>query len=225
MMAGVMQPEIIEAVCLWLGGSRRDHMNGAPCGSVGSGDMVWVSSFCTCAITSAGSTTRRSEASSLRMERSVGRGWVFFASAAVRRIDCRAIFGFFKNIRSRAFPYLIMRWLRACLSSMRVVRPCALKHAFARLVRSGDGLVSASSAGTFVRLSASKFRIGGEAAVRRVNGVVTMSHSWCCGESVLEMDSILRRGVEAANAARRRKGLVKACAGRSERLSGWQSRP
>jgi len=59
-----------------------------------------------------------------------------------------------------------------------------------------------------VRRSAPKFRIGGEATVWRVNGVVTMSHSWWCGESVLEMDSIVRRGVEVVSAARRRRALV-----------------
>ena len=44
---------------------------------------------------SAGSTRRRPEASSLRIQRSVRRGWVFCSSAAVRRMDCKAIFGFF----------------------------------------------------------------------------------------------------------------------------------
>ncbi len=45
MMTEVMQPEISGTVCLWLGGTRRCHGNGAPCGSVGSGDRAWVSSF------------------------------------------------------------------------------------------------------------------------------------------------------------------------------------
>ena len=31
MIAGVIHPEIIETVCLWLGGTRRYHENGAPC--------------------------------------------------------------------------------------------------------------------------------------------------------------------------------------------------
>ncbi len=95
MTAGVMHPEIFGAVCLWLGGTRRCHENGAPCGSVGPGDRAWVSSFWTCAITSAGSTRRRPEESSLRIERSVRRGWVFSFSAAVRRMDCSATLVFF----------------------------------------------------------------------------------------------------------------------------------
>jgi hypothetical protein len=53
--------------------------------------MAWVSSFCTCEITSAGSK-RRSVASSLRIERFVGRGWEFSSSAAVRRMNCKANF-------------------------------------------------------------------------------------------------------------------------------------
>jgi hypothetical protein len=64
---------------------------------------------------------------------SVGRGWVFSSSAAVRRMDCKATFVLFMNIRRRAFPYLSRRWLRAYLSRMRVVRLCVLKHAFTRL--------------------------------------------------------------------------------------------
>jgi len=105
MVAGVMQPEIIGNVCLWLGETRRCHGNLAPCGIVGLSDMAWVSSFCTCAITSAGSTKRLPVASSLRMKRIVGRGWELSSSAAVRRMDCKATFGFLINIRRRAFPY------------------------------------------------------------------------------------------------------------------------
>jgi hypothetical protein len=71
--------------------------------------MAWVSSFWTCAIISAGSTRRRSEASSLRTERFVGRGWVFSFSAAVCRMGFKATFGIFKEIRRRVFPYLSLR--------------------------------------------------------------------------------------------------------------------
>ena len=94
MIAGVMHPEIIGAECLWLGTTRRSHGNGAPGRSVGSGDRAWVSNLWTCAITSVGSTRRRPEDSSLRIERSVGRGWVLASSAAVRRMDCSATRGF-----------------------------------------------------------------------------------------------------------------------------------
>jgi len=156
MIAGVMQPEIMGSVCLRMRGTQRCHGNGAPCESVGSGDMTWVSSLRACAITSAESTRRRPEASSLRIERFVGRGWVFFPATAVRRIDCRAIFGFFKNIRRRAFPYLSRRWLRACLSRRLVARRCALKHVFKRMLMYGDGMVSSSSSGGSVRISASR---------------------------------------------------------------------
>ncbi len=89
-----MQPEIIGTVCLWLGGTQRCHGNGAPYGSVGSGDWAWVSSFWTYAITSAGSTTKRPDASFLIIEKFVGRGWVFSSSTAVRRMDCKATFDF-----------------------------------------------------------------------------------------------------------------------------------
>ena len=161
MMAKGMQPVIIGTVCLWLGGTRRCHGNGAPCGGVGSGDMAWVSSFWTCAISFAGSARRRPEALSLRIERYVKRGWVFSSSAAVCRMDCKATFVFCYNIRRRAFPYLSRCWLCACLSIRRVVRMCALKHAFTQLLRNDDGVVSSSSSGTSVRISGSRFRIGG----------------------------------------------------------------
>ena len=80
---------------------------------------------------------------------------------------------------------------------------------FSQLLRSGDGVVSSSSSETSVRISASRFRIGGDATVRRVNGVVTMSHSWWCGDYVLDIDSNVRSGVAAASAARQRRALVR----------------
>jgi hypothetical protein len=125
--------------------------------ATGHGSQV----FCTCAITSAWSTRRRPESSSLRIERSIGRGWVFSSSAAVRRMDYKGTFVFLKNIWMRAFPYLSRRWLRACLSRRRMVRLCALKHAFTQSLRYGDGVVSSSSSGTSLRISASRVMIGG----------------------------------------------------------------
>ena len=86
---------------------------------------------------------------------------------------------------------------------------CNLQHAFSRLLRSGDGVVSSSSSWTVVRMRASKFRIGGEATVRRVKGVVTLSYSWWCGDSAVVMDSIVRSGVAAASAAWRRRVFVR----------------
>ena len=49
----------------------------------------------------------------------------------------------------------------------------------------------------------------GEATVRRVKGAVTLSHSWWCGDSGVEMDSIVRSGVATASAARLRRDFVR----------------
>jgi hypothetical protein len=84
-----------------------------------------------------------------------------------------------------------------------------LKHAFISVFRSVDCVASLSSSGMFVRMRASKFRIGGKATVRRVKGVLTLSHRWCCGDSAVEMDSIARGGVAAASAARRRSAFFR----------------
>ena len=59
--------------------------------------------FLDCAIISAGCTKRRPEASSLKIERSVGRGWVFSSSDAVRRMDCEATFGFLRTYGGGSF--------------------------------------------------------------------------------------------------------------------------
>ena len=61
-----------------------------------------------------------------------------------------------------------------------------------------------------MRTRASRFRIGGEATVRRVIGVVLLSQRWWCGDSAVEMDSIFSNGVAAAAAARRRSAFVRA---------------
>ena len=86
---------------------------------------------------------------------------MYSSSSVVRRMDCNATFGYFKNIRRKAFLYLSMRWLRAYLSRRRVVRRCTLKHVFRRVLMSSDGVVSSSSSGGSVWLSASSFRIRG----------------------------------------------------------------
>ncbi len=74
MIAGVMHPDIIGMVCLWLGKTLESHGNGVLGGSVGSSERAWVSSFFTCAMTSFGSTKRRPVVSSLIIERLVDRG-------------------------------------------------------------------------------------------------------------------------------------------------------
>ena len=51
--------------------------------------------FLDCAIAFAGSACRWPVASSMKIERFIGRDWMFSSSAAVRRIDCKATFDFF----------------------------------------------------------------------------------------------------------------------------------
>ncbi len=77
-----------------------------------------------------------------------------------------------------------------------------------RLLRSGDGVVSSSSSYGAVRVSASRFRIEGNATVRRVTGVVTLSHRVWCGDFVSGIVSNVRCGVATTSAARRRRALV-----------------
>ena len=86
---------------------------------------------------------------------------------------------------------------------------CALKHAFIRMIRFVDGVVSSSSSGTYVRMRASRSGSGVEATVRRVKGVLTLSQRWWCGDSAVEMDSIARSCVAADPAARRRSAIVR----------------
>ncbi len=91
-----------------------------------------------------------------------------------------------------------------------MARRCALKHVLRRLLRFGDGVVSSSSSGGSIRLSASRFRIGGgDAIFRRDSGVLTLSQKLWCGDSVSDIVSNVRSGVAAASAARRRKDSVR----------------
>jgi len=53
-IAREIHPDIMEVVCSWGEGTRASHGNGAPDGSVGSGDSALIFTFCTCAMTSAG---------------------------------------------------------------------------------------------------------------------------------------------------------------------------
>jgi hypothetical protein len=69
-----MHPEIIGVVCRWLGVMRKSHGQGAPVGSVGSGERAVVSSCCTCLITTYGSAMRQPEVASRMIDRFVGSG-------------------------------------------------------------------------------------------------------------------------------------------------------
>ena len=80
-------PDIMGVVCSWGEGTRSSHGNGAPDGSVGSGDNALISIFSTCAITSAGLTRSLPVLSFLIIERFVGRGWESGLPSAVRRMD------------------------------------------------------------------------------------------------------------------------------------------
>jgi hypothetical protein len=70
---GVMHLDIIEMVCFWLGGIWESHGNYAPSMSEGFSERACVSSFCTCAMISIGSTMRWPMVSSRMIERFVGR--------------------------------------------------------------------------------------------------------------------------------------------------------
>ena len=76
-------------------------------------------------------------------------------------------------------------------------------------LRYGGDVESSSSSCRYVRVSASRFRIGGDATVRRVSGVVTLSHNLWCGDSVSDKSANVRGGVAAISAARRRRALVR----------------
>ncbi len=67
---------------------------------------------------------------SLVIYRFVRRGWESFLFAAVRRIDCRAIFGFLINMRRGAFPYWMRLGFGAFLRRSQIVFLWALKNAF-----------------------------------------------------------------------------------------------
>ena len=72
-MVGVFGPTSIGIEEVGVGRTWASHGNGAPGGSVGSGDRAFVSSFSSCAMTSAGVVSSRPDVSSRRTERSAGR--------------------------------------------------------------------------------------------------------------------------------------------------------
>ena len=87
--------------------------NGAPGGSVGSGERVVVSICVSYVITSDGMVKRRPDASSRRTERSAGSVGLSSVPTEVRRMDLRATLGFFTNMRISALPYYNRQMLRA----------------------------------------------------------------------------------------------------------------
>jgi len=112
-MAGVIWPISIGAKEVGVGRTLSSHGNGAPGGSVGSGDRAVVSSFFRCDVTSVGVTSIRLDVSSRRTERSVRRVGLSSVPSEVRRIDLRAALGFFTNMRRSVLPYFKRRRLRA----------------------------------------------------------------------------------------------------------------
>ena len=114
-MAEVIYPAIIGTDDVGVGRTWLSQGNGTPGGRVGSRDRAIVSSSAIFFTTSGAFVVRSPEASSLIMERSVGSVLVFWFPADMRRMDLRAMFGFFANSRSRNLPYLRRRTLRACL--------------------------------------------------------------------------------------------------------------
>ena len=104
-MTGMIQPEIKGFEEVGVGRTWPSQGNGAPRGSVGSGEKSMVSDCASFVITSTGVVTRRPVASLLMMERSVGREKESFTPVVVLRNDSRATLGFLTNMRRRALPY------------------------------------------------------------------------------------------------------------------------
>jgi hypothetical protein len=89
-MAGVIWPINMGTEEVGVGRTCPSHGNGAPGGSVGSGDKAGVSNFSSCAITSAGVVRMCLDVSSRRTERSVGSVGLSGVPSEVRRMDLRA---------------------------------------------------------------------------------------------------------------------------------------
>ncbi len=98
-MVGVIWPINIGTDEVGVGQTWPFHGNGAPGGSVGSGDRAVVYNFSSCAITFVGVVSRRPDVSSRMRERSVRRVRLYGVPAEVRRMDLRATLGFFANMR------------------------------------------------------------------------------------------------------------------------------
>jgi hypothetical protein len=93
-MAGVIWLINIGTEVVGIGRTWPSLGNGAPGGSVGSGDRAFDSNFSSCANTFAGVVSKSPDVSSRRTERSVGRMGLSGAPSEVRRMKLRAMLGF-----------------------------------------------------------------------------------------------------------------------------------
>ena len=82
-----------------VGRTWASHGNGAPGGSVGSGERDVVSILSSCVITSDGVVRMRPVVSSRRTERSVGSVSLSGVPSKVQRMDLRATLGFYTYMR------------------------------------------------------------------------------------------------------------------------------
>jgi hypothetical protein len=173
-MAGVIWPINVGTEEVGDGRTWPSQGNGAPGGSVGSGDRAVDSNFSSCAITSAGVVSMRPNFSSQRTERSVGRVGLSGAPSEVRRIDLRAALGFFTNMRRIALPYFRRRSLRAWRIRRRAAFLSPLKQSCATCRAVGSlGVVSVRRR----TLRESMSLGGGLRTVRRDIGLLTLDQS------------------------------------------------
>jgi hypothetical protein len=105
MMAGVIHPVIIGVEVNGVGWTCPSQGNGAPGGSVGSGETATVSILVILAITLSGAVIRRPVVSSRITKSSLGSEGVSFTPFVVRIIYLSTTLGFFRKRRSKALPY------------------------------------------------------------------------------------------------------------------------
>jgi len=173
-MVGVIWSINIVTEEVGVGWTWPSHGNGAPGGSVGSGDRAFVSNFSSCVITSVGVVSRRPDVSSRRTERSVGRVGLSGAPSEMRRMDLRAKLGFFTNTRRSALPYFRRRRLRAWRMRRRVAFLSPLKQSsVACMIVGSVGVVSVRRRTPRESLSLR----GGLRTMRRDSGLLTLDHS------------------------------------------------
>jgi hypothetical protein len=170
-MAGVICPINIGTEKVGVGQTCPSQGNGAPGGSVGSGERAIVSILVSCFTTSDGVVRRSPDLSSRRIERSVGSMRFLVVPAEVWRMDLSATLGFFTNMRRRALAYFRRRRLRACRMRRRVAILSLLKQScVACWVVVTMGLRSGRV--KIPRLS--KSLSGGLGTVRKDSGVLTL---------------------------------------------------
>ncbi len=130
-MAGVNWPMNIGTEEEEVGRTLPSQENGAPGGSVGSGETAFVSMCVSSVITSAGVVRRRPDVSSRITERSIESVGFSNVPAEDRKMDLRATLGLKKNTRISASPYFCRQKLRAWRIRRRVVFLSCLKQSFA----------------------------------------------------------------------------------------------